>query len=301
MPHPRGRKPVAAFASTLGRDHPVRKSALVGPLLLLALVSSRGEAATDAQPSRSAPAGACFAAGHPPYSDPPLIQIWSPQSPNRSAGGAIPVCAGIGQGPFKELVALAGRFRYGGDGDGLLARFGAVSRFAGLRFWAIGKQRWDVLIEDAHALNAPYDDGRRPDFRPQEMQPGSDLFFSQEDAGAADPVIYRLHVEEVAPEHILLTVENTNSVRMLLFPIFGSGDLRILYRLEKIAPGEWGFYSVLQLGPGTSVLAENREDSYANRMMAVFRHIAGIPDTLEPPAARGQEPQSAYNPLLGGD
>lgn len=277
----------------------MRKNSLLLLSLLVALGLSRGVEAADLRAGQSAPAGACFAAGHPPYSDPPLIQVWTPRSLNLSAGDAVPVCAGIGQGPFKELVALAGRFRYGGDGEGLLARFGAVSRFAGLRFWAISKQRWDVLIDTAHALNAPYDDGRRGDFRPQEMRAGSDLFFSQEDAGAADPVIYRMHVEEVARDRIMLTVENTNAVRMLLFPIFGSGDLRILYRLEKIAPGEWGFYSVLQLGPGTSFLAENREDSYANRMTAIFRHVAGIPDTLEPPAARGQ--QTAYNPLLGGD
>jgi hypothetical protein len=278
----------------------VRNRALLLALLLVAPSLSTGASADEPRASRSAPAGACFAGGHPPYSDPPLIQVWSPRSPNLSAGGVIPVCAGIGQGPFKELVALAGRFRYSGNAEGLLARFGAVSRFAGLRFWAIGKQRWDVLVSEAHALNAPYDDGRRGDFRPNEMRPGSDLFFSQEDAGAADAVIYRMHIEEATPDHILLTVENTNAVRMLLFPIFDSGDLRILYRLERLAPGEWGFYSVLQLGPGTSFLAENREDAYANRLTAVFRHIAGIPDTLEPPAARG--PQTAtYNPLLGGD
>ncbi len=278
----------------------MRKSAFVGAGMLLVLASWHGEAA-ESRPSQSSPAGACFAGGHPPYSDPPVLQYWSPRNPNLSAGGEIPVCGGIGSGPFKELVALAGRFAYAGDAQGLLARFGAVSHFAGLRFWAVSKQRWDVLIEAAHALNAPQDDGARADFHPQEMGEGSDLFFSQEDAGAADPVIYQMHVEEVGRDRLVLTVENTNAVRMLLFPIFGSGDLRILYRLERIAPGEWGFYSVLQLGPGTSFLAEGREDSYANRLTAVFRHIAGIPDTAEPPAARGRPAQSAYDPLLGGD
>jgi hypothetical protein len=74
-------------------------------------------------------------------------------------------------------------------------------------------------------------------------------------------------------------------VRMFFFPLFDEGDLRFLYRLERLSPDEWGFYSVLQLGPGTSRLAQNREGSYLNRMTAVFRHIAGIPDTREPPVA----------------
>lgn len=264
----------------------MRNCALLAFILLAVLLA--GDAAADSRPSRSAPAGACFAAGHPPYSDPPTIQIWSPRNPNLSAGGVIPVCAGIGEGSFKELVALAARFRYDGDAQGLLARFGAVSRFSGLRFWSVMKQRWEEMISAASALNLPYDDRKRADFRIEELQPGSDHFFAQEDAGAADDVIYHMHVAEVAPDRLVLTVENTSAVRMLLFPLFGSGDLRFLYRLEKLAPGEWGFYSVLQLGPGSSFLVENHEDSYVNRLTAVFRHIAGIPDTAEPPAARGQ-------------
>ena len=267
----------------------VLKTTLCGAVLLGAVLAvARDTIAAErvAHMPQSAPAAACFVSPtRPPYADPPVAQVWSPRNPNRSAGGVIPVCAGLGEGPFKELVALAGRFRYGGDAAGLLARFGAISSFTGLRFWALAAQRWDVMVREAHAVDAPAGERPRPDFRPEEMAPGADLFFAQEDAGAAAPVYYHLHVAEVSAEHLVLTVENTSRVRMFLFPLFGQGDLRFLYRLERLAPGEWGFYSVLQLGPGTSSLAENREGSYLNRMAAVFRHIAGIPDTLEPPVA----------------
>jgi hypothetical protein len=271
------------------------RSAILIPAILLASALAAGFAALSAHagPANAAqrriahglPTAACFgSAVKPPYADPPRIQIWSPLNPNRSAGGPIPVCGGIGQGPFKELVALAGRFRYGGDAAGLLARFGAISGFSGLRFWAVAAQRWEELIGDAHALDAPASDRPRADFRPEEMVPGRDLFFTQEDSGAG-AVDYHMHVAEVSADHLVLTVENTSRVSMFLFPLFERGDLRFLYRLERLAPGEWGFYSVLQLGPGTAAMAENREASYVNRMTAVYRHIAGIPDTQEPPAA----------------
>ena len=81
-----------------------------------------------------------------------------------------------------------------------------------------------------------------------------------------------------------------------------AGFMAYVFRMQIAYPGmNVPFFGHVSADAYNAFLAENREDAYINRMNAVFRHIAGIPDTAEPPAAPGQRPLYATAPLLGSD
>jgi hypothetical protein len=98
-------------------------------------------------------------------------------------------------------------------------------------------------------------------------------------------VVYRLRVRETAPDRLVVETENVSSVRYLLLPLAGPGDLQALYFLERRSANEWGYYSLARTGAGTSSLTEGHEASYVNRAVALFRHLAGLPTDQGPPAA----------------
>jgi hypothetical protein len=164
----------------------------------------------------------------------------------------------------------------------LLARLGAVSQMAGIRYWSVTGKRWQILIEAAHALDPS---GRvRPDFTPADLVPGRDLAFSQtdNDAGA---VIYRMRIMALSPSRVVLRTENVDTIRYLMLPLFGPGELQSLYVLNQGSEGTWSYYSLTRTGPGASAMTDGHVASGINRAVAMYRHIAGIPTDQEPPAA----------------
>jgi hypothetical protein len=64
-----------------------------------------------------------------------------------------------------------------------------------------------------------------------------------------------------------------------------AGGLHALYVFEERSPGIWTYYSLTRIAEG-SWLMSGHDNSYVNRVVAVFRHVIGIPTDLEPPAAR---------------
>jgi len=56
--------------------------------------------------------------------------------------------------------------------------------------------------------------------------------------------------------------------------------------LERRGPATWGYYQVIGVADGASALALGAESSYVNRLVALYRNMAGVPTDREPPAAR---------------
>jgi hypothetical protein len=84
-------------------------------------------------------------------------------------GWAPPTCLGW-DGPAPTLlVAIAGRLHEPGGADALLARFGAVSRATGVRYWSVTEQAWQTLIRDAFAVTDAAGTNRRGDFGLEEL------------------------------------------------------------------------------------------------------------------------------------
>ena len=231
------------------------------------------------------PCGTTPVPDYPASGEAPAIRVW--RSGALGDGWTAPDCARFAGGAFLQLVALAGRFGGMPDLDTLLARLGAVSTLAGVKYWSISDQRWQVLITRAAAIEDPASRRVRPDFSAADLRSGRDLYFLQEENRLSAAVVYRLHAEVIAPARAVLTVENVSAARRFFVPVLAPGDLRSIYFLDRGADGSWGFYSLLHVGHGGSMLGWLvRQGSYLNRAVALYRHFAGIPTDAEPPGAR---------------
>jgi hypothetical protein len=253
------------------------KAALLAVLLFLPGLAS---AADGPNP----PCGTPPSPAYPAIGAPPVTAIW--KAGDRDLRWTPAACMGWRDAKFKLLVALAGSLRGPRSADEMLARFGAVSALAGIRYWSVSDARWQTLIASTAALQGPSLDRRRRDFLPAEMKDGADLFFSQQDNRSSNDVVYRLRVREAASERLVIEMENVTAVRFFVVSLFAPGDLRSVYFLDRTGADGWNYYSLTRIGPGAFAWAQDHENSYVNRAVALFRHIAGIPTDQEPPAAR---------------
>ena len=232
----------------------------------------------------------CDAPPRPSYSDPdlpPNLQVWNGTASD--AAWVPPACMGWKEAGFRMLVALSASFPFDGDGEDMLARFGAVSTFRGIRYWSASAKDWRVLITDAAALEGPSVERRRPDFTVAEMKIGNVLYFMQDDNGSSGPIVYRLQVLEVHPARLVVEFENVSPIRRFLFTLFHPGDLQFVYFLEARLPGLWGLYSLLRTGRGASLLSSGHRDSYVSSRGRFLSPYRRHPDQSEPAAGRSAE------------
>ncbi|MFM2041969.1 MAG: hypothetical protein RLY86_545 [Pseudomonadota bacterium] len=231
----------------------------------------------------------------PPAGDPaapPVLRLWTKDKHWRP-----PACTGWGDPGFQVLMDLAGTIRGPGEMGALLDRLGAISTMEGLRYWSTRRKRWEVLITDAAALSGPAADLRRADFTAGELTAGAPVHFVQEDNRSGETMVYRLTLREVTADRLVVAVDNVTPAAKLIFTMADPGSLQALHILERLpgspnadaaagAPGGlWSYRMLSRTSLGASSLFAGRTPSLANRAMALYRFVAGIPDTTEPPAA----------------
>ena len=234
--------------------------------------------------AQDAPQPPCAGPPQPPYAESgaqPNFHVWGQI---RLAAWIPPQCMGWADATHDLVVALAGTFSYAGNANELLNRFGAVSAMRGIRYWSVTDKAWRELVTEAVALEGPDTKLRRRDFSASEMTAGVDLFFAQRDSRSSGAVIYRMRVQEVDADHLVLDVENVSRVRaFMVMTAFKPGGMKSLYFLDRRAGGNWGFYILLS---ANSVYAEGNEASFINRAAASYRHFIGVPTDGAPPLAR---------------
>jgi uncharacterized protein DUF6675 len=208
----------------------------------------------------------------PRYADPPNVMSWRGAD---LAGWAPPTCANWATARFTRLTAVAGSFRFAGSADDLLGRFAAISNWRGIQYWSVTDGNWETLITDSTAVGDETGDSRRPDFTVAELKTRKDLYFVQRDNRSSGDVIYRMRVVESGLDRFTINVENVSSVWVFVFPIFAPGDLVSTYIVERLSPTEWGYYSLS--GARSSDVGRDQEASYANRALAIYRHILSVP------------------------
>jgi hypothetical protein len=163
--------------------------------------------------------------------------------------------------------------RHEGDGKALLGRFGAISAMRGIRYWSVTEGDWRVLIEDAFAVDVPGSMQRRPDFAPQDMTSGAQLYFVERD-NRSGLVTYRMRVLEAGRDRISITTENVTPVRALGFTLFPPGSLRAAYVVQRADSRTWSFYGLSTTGEDASMLAGLSESSYVNRATALYGYFS---------------------------
>jgi len=216
----------------------------------------------------------------PAYANPPQAQNWhnSDLGPGWSPAG----CVSWAVEPFTILTALAGRFDFAGSGEDLALRFGAFSAWRGMLYWSVTDKRYQALVTDAAALSGPDSSLRRPDFTLGELRSGTDLYFMQQDNRSSDKVVYRLRVQAIDSDRLVVTVENVTQVSVFIFTAFDPGDLKSTYIFTRLSPASWGYYSLSGAREGAALLGSHGS-SYLNRALAIYRHLAGLPGDQGPP------------------
>lgn len=236
--------------------------------------------------AENGPRQPCGREPSPAYADvgsPPAVRVWAMDE--LGAGWVPPACSGWSTGTPRVLVTVAGRFRHTGGVDGLLTRLGAVSTLTTIRYWSVTDQRWESLVTRASALDGRDGARRRPDFRLAEMTVGADLYLAQRDNRSTSEVVYRMRVREAAADRLVVETENVGTMRYLVVPLAGPGDLQALHVFRRQGSVEWAYDGLTRIGPGASPLLGGHAASYANRAVALFRHVAGLATDGDPPAA----------------
>jgi hypothetical protein len=253
---------------------------LVRVVLSLMLLSQvRGHAQSGPQPP-------CGKEPVPPYPGPDdsaTVKSWSKSDFGRDWRPL--VCTGWAAVGFTTLVTIVARFQDVTETKDLLRHIGAVSGFAGVRYWSSTHKQWQTLIAEAHALTGLQSSQRREDFTPSEMREGAVLFFEQVD-NLSGKGVYRLHISETTVDRLVFDIENVSTMRYLLVPILHPGEMQSIYFLDRESANVWRYYSIMRTGKNASQLIGGNESSTVNRAVAYYRYFVGIPTDQEPPAAR---------------
>jgi hypothetical protein len=222
----------------------------------------------------------------PPYPDigqPPTVRAW--QRLDLGLDWTPPACTGWTAPGFTSLVVTVALFRQGYGVEGLLHRIGAISEFAGMRYWSTTHKQWQTLIVDAFALIGPAGGLLREDFLPDEIATGKYLYFQQAD-NLTGKAIYQMHILSASPDRLVFDIENFSAVRYLMWPLFRPGELQSIYFLERESGDIWRYYSISRTGRNASRLTGGHDASSINRAVAYYRYLVGIPTDREPPASR---------------
>ena len=172
-----------------------------------------------------------------------------------------------------------------GQSGRIVGRFAQVSKFAGITYWSVSRQKWRPLIRAAYALSAPDRKAKREDFALTELGPGATVAFFQDEETPAGALVYRLEVRERTADRLVVSLANAERVRMLLVPLFDPGEYQFVYFFERESGEVWRYFALARAGGAWNPIVRLGSDSYINRAAALFRYLAGLALNQEPPAA----------------
>lgn len=194
-------------------------------------------------------------------------------------------CAGLSPPSGATFVAVAGRFRYQGDAQSLLARIGAISRQRDIVYWSVSHLGWRPLLVDASALSGPDPKQRRADFTADELHAGARLYTIYDDEDEPGPVVFATEIREAGPEGFVTKLANVTAMRIMGISIADPGYLSSMTSVRRAGDDLWDYYalSAVRLSPLAAAILPDA--SLINRAVASYRFLAGIPGDRDPPAA----------------
>lgn len=188
-------------------------------------------------------------------------------------------------GDTRLAVAEAARFRSAVPVADLAYRLGAVSRFPSIKFWAITRQQWQPLAEDAFVVDWPQSTKvRRPDPPPEALTPGHDYYYA-EDTDVSGRAIYRMRVLARTENRLVMATENVTPISLAVFTLFPPNALQIVTFLDRDGDG-WAFYAMTRAASDSNSMVASYQSAYLNRLEAMRRVLAGLPTDRDPPIAR---------------
>jgi hypothetical protein len=120
----------------------------------------------------------------------------------------------------------------------------------------------------------------------QQLQAGRTLYYWVNDSRSG-PLVYWVRVLENSAQRLVQAEENVSPVRAFGLTAFQPSALQTVVCAQRQANDVWGLYILARIDRQTSsFIANGHEASTANRALALFRYLAGVPTDAEPPAVR---------------
>jgi hypothetical protein len=221
---------------------------------------------------------------YPRVGDDPNVALWTAN--DLGPGWTSPGCTAWKRGAATIVVGLAGHFRYDGNTDALLARFGAISSLVEVRYWSVTEKRWNSMFTRANALDGPDLGKPHRDFSATELRAGGKLYFAAADNRSGRDAVSSLHVTAADSAHFVVETENVTPLRWTFLTYAAPGSFQTWYFLDRDADATWHFYSLTRVLYASSFFDEVIPNkSYVNRAVAMYRHFLDLPTDRNPPAA----------------
>lgn len=250
----------------------------------LAIFLSRIPAWAQAPQLPQPPCGGPAFPDYPRLGDPPNVKLWT--SSELGPSWAPPACTAWPAGAATIVVGLAGHFSHAGGADSLLARIGAISALAHVRYWSVTEAKWNNMFERATALGGPDPKTMRGDFSAPELRDGGERYFIAADNRSGKDAVSRLHVAAAGNDHFVLETENVSPLRWSFLTYAAPGKFQTWYFLDRDGETGWRFYSLTRVLYASSLFGNVIPGkSYINRAVAMYRHLIGAQTDRDPPAA----------------
>jgi hypothetical protein len=240
--------------------------------------------AVPGRAQRPLPAPPCGAEAVPTHSPPggaPAIATWR-RAELRSWQPA--PCLGW-SGGSRSAEAIAATFRFAGTESELPAHIGDLALHPGIRYWSTSRKAWRPLVVHAEVVDGIDGKAIAKALPSTAFVPGVTHHYAETTLDT-DRTIYRLQTRERSPRRIVLATDNATRMRFRETTLFEPGALQVGTFLDLRDGGLWGYYAIARTGTQTGLLAERGDASYIKRLVALYRHVAGLQTDAEPPAMR---------------
>jgi hypothetical protein len=200
------------------------------------------------------------------------------------AGWQPDICAGLGRIDANAVIATAARFTNTMDTDAIAARVARVSNYRLIRYYSKHRERWRPMVKDAFALSehrgafADPDKHRRDDFSEADLETNRMLRYWVKDNSLLGGVVYRLTVRERSNDRLVFDIQNETPLTFVIVDVVPAGEFRQLHVFEREDGEVWRYYA---LAVGRVKWFRPSVESFANRALSYFRHMAGTADETQ--------------------
>jgi len=244
--------------------------------LLLLLATGVTAQAAGPTPPCAGPATPAFAAERTP----PRLGIWT-ATDLKKEGWQPPACLGW-TGDSRLVEALASTFRSQLTLDQLLQRLTAISTYPSVRYWSATRSQWRPLASAAGMLAGPQSTSVAPDPGPSDLAAGRELYYF-ENGEIGGRTVERLRIVQHPPDRAVVESENVTAIRVAIMTAFEPGALQLATFIERAGPDLWRLYQITRVGSASNSLVGGYTSSYANRLEAIRRYLAGERPDGAPP------------------
>jgi len=218
-------------------------------------------------------------ASYPAYADVgnlPNIGIWKELPP------LPPECHVLTESSSLLSVAIAARFSHEGTVEDIAARFGAVSKTQGLKYWSATDNNWRELVKSATALQSANKRSARDDFTAKEILSKQTHYFAQDDTRSWGLNVFAMNTITASVDRLTVLSQNSKPVRLGPLKLFDSGDLQTVVFISRADDNTWRYYSLAVVKDSALPAPEK---SLVNRQAALYRYLTGQQPDKEPPLA----------------